>query len=65
MTFYLLFIIFQSFSNISIMASNQPDLEKLYERLTIEEEQEEDSGIIVGAADNRKRKRALCLWVDF
>ncbi|XP_074347434.1 uncharacterized protein LOC141686290 [Apium graveolens] len=41
------------------MESGHPNLEKLYERLTIEEEEEEDSGIIVGAVEEQEKKRAM------
>lgn len=43
------------------MASNQPNLEKLYERLTIGEEDDEDNGIIVGAVEEQNKKESFLL----
>lgn len=43
------------------MESNHPNLEKLYERLTIEEEEEEDNGVIVGVVEEQEKKESFLL----
>lgn len=56
---FVIFIILLSYSKIFIMESAQPNLEKLYERLTMAEEEEEDNGI--GDVEEHEKKESFSL----